>query len=299
MRERRRRGLLHHVHRAEDGLRRIAARARPLDEERLDRLAHEDPLHARGVVLDERLHEQPLALDVEPEELLLLLVEREAVGGDGEEARALDRRAGRRREIEEEIDVAPRAMRRVPRDAPAAGRREIADHERRAGALGVDARSGALERLDEARYGVVPPVFAQPVEAGPLPRQLGARREDAAVRHPDRPREMRGERRRRTRAAERDQRKRSRRDEEDAAHDRRSRHVGLCPPAAACNMPARFALWANRSLRSRICALLRGEIARLDPPSALPLEPGIENDPRPGLHPESRIQKRGAKVVEA
>ncbi len=50
-----------------DRLARLAARARPLDEHRLDGLAHEEPLHARLGILDERLHEEPFALDVEAE----------------------------------------------------------------------------------------------------------------------------------------------------------------------------------------------------------------------------------------
>ena len=113
VRLRRRCGLQERVHRADDRVAGLATRARPLDEHRLDGLAHEQPLHARLGVLDERLHEQPLALDVEAEEALVALVPCEAVGADVDEAARRDRRALERRHVEEEVGVAAGAVRRV------------------------------------------------------------------------------------------------------------------------------------------------------------------------------------------
>ena len=57
--------LGHDLLRAEDDLSRLAPRARPLEDDRLQDVADEDPLHPRLVVLEERAEEQPLALDVE------------------------------------------------------------------------------------------------------------------------------------------------------------------------------------------------------------------------------------------
>jgi hypothetical protein len=80
--------------------------ARPLDEHRRQRVVQEDPLHARIVVRDERLHEEPFALDVEAKEAFVGRVPREAVRAEVDEARARDPRAPLRADVEEEVGVA-------------------------------------------------------------------------------------------------------------------------------------------------------------------------------------------------
>jgi hypothetical protein len=95
-------------------------------------------------------------------------------------------------------------------------RREIADDQGSAGPLVRDRRSGALDTRDETREAVMAFVVPEPAVAFSFARQLGRLGQHPAVRHADRPAELRGEGRRRARAPGRRERQRGDGDEAEA-----------------------------------------------------------------------------------
>ena len=190
----------------------------PLEEQRLDVAAGEGPLDARVGILDEGLHEEPRPLDVEAEEPLALLVPGESIVADADEAGALDGGAIERGQVEQEVGVAPGAMREVRQELATVARREIADPEDRAGPLARDDGRGPLDRLHEAREPVVAIVLSQPPVAFAFGGQLGGRRQDTAMRHPDGSPELRGEGRGRARAAAREEQRRGEPEQGSRAH---------------------------------------------------------------------------------
>ena len=217
-----------------DELRVLAERAGVLDDQRLEPAGQEEPLDVRVGRADERLHEQPLPLDVEADVL---------------------RRAGaRRRGLLGAIADPPEPVRPEVRRSPASaqgGRPGSASRARgrrraRCGGTGGPAsrrRSARRGRRRRAARRPAAPAPPPPRRAGPrrpgarsptgcrcceaagspaLPRELDGVGDDAVVRDADRAAERRGERRGRGadagRAAERDE------PEEEVGEERTAGH---------------------------------------------------------------------------
>ncbi len=243
-------GLQHRLARAADGLGRLSAGDRPLDEDRLHDVAHEEPLHARLGILDERLHEEPLARDVEAQPARALFVAGDTVGSDVHEAGALDRGALERRDVKREIDVDARPVRQVRREraAPRACR-GVAHAQGRPRALALDLGCGARDGADEARGRPVTVVAAQPAKAGRVAGELGGIDEHAVVRRADRAVPPGRERRGSARAA--DHRAEHRQEERPRELGKRA-HLspvrGRCP-SMRCAIRSSRPPWASGTTR--------------------------------------------------
>jgi hypothetical protein len=97
--------------------------------------------------------------------------------------------------------------------------REVTDDELRARARPGDACGRAFDPCDEAWEPVVVVVVAKPFVAFAFAWELGGVRQDAAMRHADGTANLRCERRRRARAAERDERDRKESEPMQQGHD--------------------------------------------------------------------------------
>ena len=144
-------------------------------------MVEEYPLHARVVVLHERLHEQPLALDIEAKEAMRDGVPREPVRPEVDEPRGRDHGAAQVSDVEEEIRVAPGAMREMRQEASAVAHGEIAHDEHAPGARSRDGDRRALYRCDEVRCAEVAVIVSETGEPEAGRRQRGCIRERATV----------------------------------------------------------------------------------------------------------------------
>ena len=167
-----------------DGLGGLPASARPLDEQGLHDVIREHPLHARLGVLEERLDEEPLALDVEADEALAGRVPGEPVGSVVDEVRGLDGRALERRRVEDEVRGVSRAMREVGQEPAAVSLREVADDERSTRPLLRHDGGGALDGGREARRREVSVVMTKEMVTRALLGHLDRVRQTPAVRQP-------------------------------------------------------------------------------------------------------------------
>ncbi len=179
------RRLEHHLLGAADDFGIGAARLGPLEEDRLQHLAREDPLHARGRIAEQRFDEQPLALDVEADVRAVGAVEGEPVGADVTKAGRRNGRTVERRPKEQQIGVDAAAVRSVSARGSAVARGQIADVERWTWTLGGNGGGCALDRRREAREGEVAIVVAEPAHRVRL-FEHDAVHEDPSVRRPER-----------------------------------------------------------------------------------------------------------------
>src|SRR5579863_10477952 len=112
--------LVHDLPRTPDRLGAISTGEGPLDEKGLHDVAHEDPLDASVRVLEQRLDQKPLALDIEAKPASQSFVSRDAVSRKVDESGTIDRRAIEGRHVKEQIRVDAGSVREVGRQRPAA-----------------------------------------------------------------------------------------------------------------------------------------------------------------------------------
>lgn len=177
--------LMHDLPSTPDRLGAISPGDRPLGEKGLDDVAHEDPLDAGVRVLEQRLDEKPLALDVEAKPASFCLVAGDAVGPEMDESGAVDRRAIEGRHVKEQIRVDSGSVGEVRRQRSAARAvRQVPDAEGRAWPLTGNLGGGALDRLRESRKAPVTIVTAKPAEPAGDRAKLGPVGQDPAIRRP-------------------------------------------------------------------------------------------------------------------
>jgi hypothetical protein len=149
-------------------------------------MVQENPLHACVVVADESLHEEPLALDVEAQEALMVRVPGETVGAEVDEAGALHASSVQGAHVEQEVGVATGPVRQVWKEMTSVVQRQIADDEHAPRVRFGDDVRGLLDGLDECPSSIASLVLPEASEARAVVRQRRSAREGAAVREPDR-----------------------------------------------------------------------------------------------------------------
>jgi len=122
-----------------------------LDQQRFEIAAYEHELNSQLFVEEQTLQKLPLAFDVEANKAAIREMG-EAVLTQRNKTRALDRLALRRFNEQEQINVAPSAVRIVARNLAARYDGQIPDHERWAsGIRRGNVRGGLFEAAHEAR----------------------------------------------------------------------------------------------------------------------------------------------------